>query len=184
MMFPHGTLRESTWRESIWRKASSRVPRLAVAAVVLAISSPAFAAPPTAAALTAANEIVRLTGATALFTPLIPGVIEQSKLLFLQQDPGLAKDLNAIAEQMRTDLKPRMSELTGEVAKIYTERFSEAELKELLAFYASPLGKKMVAEQTVIVSTSLKFAQDWATKLSDQVTAQMRAELKKKGHAL
>jgi hypothetical protein len=30
----------------------------------------------------------------------------------------------------------------------------------------------------------MKFAQDWATKLSDQVIAKMRDELKKRGHAL
>jgi hypothetical protein len=31
---------------------------------------------------------------------------------------------------------------------------------------------------------SLKFAQDWATALSDQVVGKMREELKKRGHAL
>ncbi len=35
---------------------------------------------------------------------------------------------------MRTDLAPRMTELTGEVAKIYTEHFTEQELKDLLTF--------------------------------------------------
>jgi hypothetical protein len=30
----------------------------------------------------------------------------------------------------------------------------------------------------------MKFAQDWATKLSDQVIGKMRDELKKRGHAL
>jgi hypothetical protein len=57
-------------------------------------------------------------------------------------------------------------------------------LKELLAFYSSPIGKKMVAEQSLVVNASLKFAQDWANKLSEEVTGKMRDELKKKGHAL
>ncbi len=162
----------------------SRLARLSIIVGSLVASSPVLAAPPSAAATASANEIVKLTGATALFTPLIPGVIEQSKLLFLQQDPSLAKDLNEIAAQMRTDLEPRTAELTGEVAKIYTQRYSEAELKELLAFYNSSIGKKMVAEQSYIVTASLKFAQDWANKLSEEVTAKMRDELKKKGHAL
>jgi hypothetical protein len=164
----------------------SRLARLSVVAAALVASSPALAAPPapSAAAMASANEIVKLTGAAALFTPLIPGVIEQSKVLFLQQDPSLSKDLNEVAAQMRTDLEPRTAELTSEVAKIYTQRYSEAELKELLAFYNSPIGKKMVAEQSYIVTTSLKFAQDWANKLSEEVTAKMRDQLKKKGHAL
>ena len=30
----------------------------------------------------------------------------------------------------------------------------------------------------------MKFAQDWANKLSDQVIAKMRDEMKKRGHAI
>ena len=67
---------------------------------------------PSAAAVQTAKEIVNVTGATALFNPLIPGVIEQAKNLFLQQNPGLSKDLNEITAKMRADLAPRFDELT------------------------------------------------------------------------
>jgi len=137
-----------------------------------------------AAALQAAREIVAITGATALFNPLIPGVIGQAKNLFLQQNPGLGKDLNEITAKMREDLEPRFNELTDEVAKLYASHFSEAELKQLLAFYKSPIGEKLIAEQPKVGEESLKFAQDWANKLSDQVIINMRDELKKRGHAL
>jgi hypothetical protein len=85
---------------------------------------------------------------------------------------------------MRTDLAPRLNELNAEVAKIYAEHFTEQELKDLLAFYNSPVGKKFVSSQEVVVNSSLKLAQEWANKLSDEVTLKMREELKKKGHAL
>lgn len=165
-------------------QATQRFVCSAIVAGALASSSPALAANPTPATLLTAGEIAKVTGATELFNPLISGVVEQSKLLFLQQNPGLGKDLNEIAAKMREDLLPRMSELTSEVAKLYASNFAEQELKDLLAFYRSPLGKKMLAKQPIIVNSSLKFAQDWANKLSDEVTAKMRAELKKKGHAL
>ncbi len=98
---------------------------------------------PTPAALAAAKEIVSVTGATALFNPLIAGVVEQAKNLFLQQNPGLSKDLNEVAAKMRTDLAPRFDELSNEVARIYAVHFTEAELKELAAFYKTPVGKKL-----------------------------------------
>jgi len=41
-----------------------------------------------------------------------------------------------------------------------------------------------LTEQPKMVDDSMKFAQDWANKLSDQVVAKMRDELKKRGHAL
>lgn len=163
----------------------SRLARLAAIAAALAFSGPAaYAQKQSPAALLTAGEIVATTGATALFNSLIPGVVEQAKGLFLQQDPSLAKDANEIAAKMRSDLAPRLSELSGQVAKIYAEHFTEQELKDLLAFYKSSLGKKLLTEQPKVADASLRFAQDWANKLSDEVVEKMRAELKKKGHAL
>lgn len=159
---------------------------VAIAAFVAAIGSGAYGQEqkPSPAAMLVASQIITVTGATAVFNPLIAGVVEQTKLLYLQQNPGLSKDLNEISEQMRKDLQPRFAELTNEVARQYATRFTEQELKDILAFYTSPAGKKMLNEQPVIISASLKFAQDWANKLSEQVTDKMRDELKKKGHNL
>ena len=165
-----------TFPQATWRA-------LRVALVGVALTSfPAYAATP--AAIATAGEIVKLSGAATLFNTLVPGVIEQSKILFLQQNPGLAGDLNEIGNRMRVELGPRLNELNLEVAKIYAEQFTEQELKDLLAFYNSPVGKKFVASQENVVNSSLKLAQEWANKLSDEVTAKMRDELKKKGHAL
>jgi len=158
-------------------------PAGAVIALV-AFTACATAQQTSTAAMQTAKEIVSVTGATALFNPLIAGVVEQAKNLFLQQNPGLGKDLNEITTKMRADLAPRFSELTDEVAKLYATHFSEAELKQVLAFYKSPIGMKLIAEQPKVGEESLKFAQDWANKLSDQVIANMRDELKKRGHAL
>jgi hypothetical protein len=166
-------------------KALQRAVRPAAIAVALVAASPAVSAQqPSASSLLVAKQLIQVTGATGLFNPLIAGVIEQAKLLYLQQDPGLAKDLNEIAAKMRKDLQPRFSEVTNEIARLYATHFTEQELKDILAFYRSPAGKKMLAEQPVVVDSSMKYAQDWANKLSEQVTAQMRDELKKKGHNL
>jgi hypothetical protein len=139
---------------------------------------------PSGAAMATARELITVTGALTLFNPLIAGVVEQAKVLFLQQDPSLTKDLNEIAAQLRTDLQPRFSELTDEVSRLYATSFSDQELKEILTFYKTQSGQKLLTEQSKIVDSSMKFAQDWANKLSDQVIVKMRDELKKRGHAL
>lgn len=158
---------------------------LAALGVALVTFSPlAHAQQPSAAAISSAKELISITGATTLFSPLIAGVVEQAKVLFLQQNPALSKDLNEIATRMRADLQPRFTELTDEVARLYSQNFTEQELKEILAFYKTPAGKKLLTAQPQVVDASMKFAQDWANKLSDQVIAKMRDELKKRGHAL
>jgi hypothetical protein len=168
-------------------QALQRAARPAAIAVALVAASPAAHAQsqhPSPASLLVAKQLVAVTGATALFSPLIAGVVEQAKLLYLQQNPGLAKDLNEIADKMRKDLQPRFFEVTDEIAKLYATHFTEQELKAILAFYNSPAGKKMLAQQPVVINDSMKFAQNWSNKLSEQVIAKMREELKKKGHNL
>lgn len=155
--------------------------RAALFAATVAVSAPGYAQQPSAAAMATAKEFVTLSGATLIFSPLVSGVIEQSKILFLQQDPGLAKDLNEIAAKLRAELNPRLEELNIEMARAYATRFNETELKEIMAFYSSTTGKKLLVEQPQIAEQSLKFAQDWSIKLSDEVVAKMRDELKKRG---
>jgi hypothetical protein len=166
-------------------QAIKRAARPAVVAVALVAFSPAaHSQQPSAAAMATAKELVNVTGATELFNPLIAGVVEQAKLLFLQQNPALIKDLNEVAAKLRSDLAPRFSEVTDEVARLYASRFTDQELKDILVFYQSPVGKKLLAQQSQVIDASMKFAQTWANKLSDEVVAKMRADMKKKGHEL
>jgi|ERR1700688_1888339 len=165
-------------------QAVKRVTRLTTVAVALVTFSPAaYSQQPSAAAIASAKELIAISGATTLFTPLIAGVVEQAKILFLQQNPGVAKDLNEIAEKLRTDLAPRLGELNNEVAKLYATNFTEQELKDILVFYKSPSGQKLIAQQPKVTDSSMKFAQEWANKLSDEVIGKMRDELKKRGYA-
>jgi len=166
-------------------RATFRAARLATVVLALSAAPGAFAQQnPSPAALAEAKELITITGATDLFNPLIAGVIEQAKLLYLQQNPQLAGDLNEIAAKMRSDLQPRFSELTGEVAKLYATHFTAQELKDILVFYKSPSGQKLLKAQPAVIDGSMRFAQNWANKLSDEVVAKMRDELKKKGHAM
>src|SRR5262249_15603963 len=69
----------------------------AVGLAVIASAVSAHAQQPTPGALAAAKEVVNTTGTATVFAPLVAGVIEQSKVLFLQQNPALAKDLDEVA---------------------------------------------------------------------------------------
>ena len=168
--------------QTIDRAACTAV--FAVALVVFNIGAVARAQQPSAASMALAKQLIATNGGVSLYNPLIPGVIEQAKLLFLQQDPALQKDLDEVAAKLRTELTPRISEVTDQLAKLYATTFSEQELKEVVTFYQTPAGKKLLVAQPQVAEQSMRFAQDWAKKLSDEVVAKMREEMKKKGHVL
>jgi hypothetical protein len=135
-----------------------------------------------AAAVATAKEVITAKGAGALYSPVVSGVIERTKIVLLQTNPMLSKDLNEVAAKLHAELAPRNAEILNEVAKLYASRFTEQELKDTLAFYKSTLGRKLLTEEPAILDQSMKTAQTWAEGLSQEVIAKMRVEMKKRGH--
>jgi hypothetical protein len=165
------------------------INRLAlVAALALACAFAGHAAAqapaPTPGALAAAKELVALKGGGAMFDPLIPGVIESAKNQFVPTNPQLAGPLNEVANQLHKEYAPRRAELLDLVANIYARHFTEAELKDIVAFYKTPAGKKMVAQEALAIQESLDAAQQWANEFSDAVIARFRSEMQKRGYKL
>jgi len=141
-------------------------------------------AAPNAAAIAAAKELVALKGGATMFDPLVPGVIESAKNTLLPTNPQLQRPLNEVAAQLLKEYEPKRAEILNEVAKVYAQRFTEPELKEIVAFYKTPIGKKMITEEPIALDQSLRMAQNWATRFSDEVLERFRAEMKKKGYNL
>jgi hypothetical protein len=163
--------------------SAARAARAALLALVLSAGS-AAAQQPSAEAVAAAKELITVKGAAAIYQPLIPGVIEQAKNLFLRTNPLLGKDLNEVAAKLRADLASRSAELVDAAARLYAARFTEKELKDALAFFKSPLGRKLLAEEPMVLDQSMQNAQTWADRMSREVLDKMRAEMKKRGHEI
>ena len=92
-------------------QASWRGVRLTMVAAALVLSGQAMAQQPSQAALKTAAEITRLTGANELFAPLIPGVIEQARLFFVQQDPTMTNDATEIEARLGVRVRERAARL-------------------------------------------------------------------------
>ena len=139
---------------------------------------------PSANAIAMAKELLVAKGATAMFDPLIPGMIETMKNNILPTNPGLFKDLNEVAAKLRTELAPRRGEIVDEIARLYALKFTEAEIKDILAFYKSPVGKKFAADEPAVIDQGLQRAEAWSHKINEEVTKRFTEEMKKKGHNL
>jgi hypothetical protein len=157
---------------------------IVLAFALAALAAPARAQQPSPGTLAAARELMEIKGVNQLVEPVVIGVVEQTKGTILQTNPGLSKDLDVVGAQLRTEYEARSSEITNEIVRLYAQRFTEQELKEASAFYKTPTGKKMLAEEPKILDESYARIRVWATKLQDEVTGRVRAELKKRGHNL
>lgn len=140
------------------------------------------ASQPSPGAILLAKQIVELKGIQGIFAPLVVGVVEKTKQMFLQTNFMWQKDLDAVAAIEAKKYSPRVNELVDATARIYAEHFTEQELKELLAFYQSPVGRKAITEEPKALNQAMSFAGSWGDNLSQEVMASMREEMKKRGH--
>lgn len=60
-------------------------------------------------------------------------------------------------------------ELVDMLAPIYKERLTEEDLKGIIAFYKSPVGKKLAEKTPEITSESMMVGQQWGMKIGQQI---------------
>ena len=166
--------------------APARAIRTGLLAFVLAVAalSPAPAQQPSANAIALAKEIISVKGGNALYDPVVPEIIDRARSIFMQANPMIIKDLNEVAAKLRTELIPRGAELLNDGARLYASRFTEAELKDVLAFYKTALGRKVIAQEPEILNQVASNVDAWANKFAEEVIAKFRAEMKKRGHEI
>lgn len=146
--------------------------------------SAARAQEPAASAIAVARDVVITKGATNMAEPLVRGVIESVKNNLLPTNPQLGRELNEVAATLQKEFEGKRSDVIDIFARAYARRFTEAELKDLLLFYKTPLGQKFSKEEPAAIEDGLKGAQEWGDAFSETVFARVRAEMQKKGHRL
>ena len=59
---------------------------------------------------------------------------------------------------------------------VYDAHFSAADIGELIKFYESPIGRKLVKEQPLMVSESMKAGQKWGFELGMKVAQELKEQ--------
>jgi uncharacterized protein len=137
--------------------------------------------PATPAAIAAAKDILTMKNAAAMYANAVPNIVEQTKNALLQNNLNYQKDLNEVAVIVAQGLAGREKEIGEGMAKVYANEFTEQELKDLVTFYKSPLGQKLLASEPRAIQFSMSYMNQWAQQFAETVNAQFRAEMRKRG---
>lgn len=137
--------------------------------------------PASPAALAAATEILTMKNAGAMFANAVPNLVEQTKNGLIQNNLNYQKDLGEVAVIVAKQLNGREKEIADGMAQIYANEFTEQELKDLVTFYKSPLGAKLLANEPRAIQFSMSYMNQWAQQFAATVDASFRAEMKKRG---
>jgi uncharacterized protein len=135
----------------------------------------------TPAAIAAAKEILAMKNASGMYANAIPTLVDQTKNVLLQNNLNYQKDLNEVAVIVAQKLAGREKEIGDGMANIYANEFSEQELKDLVTFYKSPLGQKLLATEPRAIQFSMSYMTQWAQNFAEVINSEFRAEMRKRG---
>ena len=157
---------------------------LALAMAALPAAAQQAAAPPKAAspgAIAAAKEILAMKNTSAMYQNAVPNIVQHTKDTLLQSNINYQKDLNEVAVIVAKNLAGREKEIGEGMAQIYANEFTEQELKDLVIFYKSPLGQKLLANEPRAIQSSMAYMNQWAQQFGEIVNGEFRAEMRKRG---
>jgi hypothetical protein len=137
--------------------------------------------PGSPAAIAAAKEILAMKNAAAMYANAVPNLVEQTKNVLMQSNLNYQKDLNEVAVIVAKNLAGREKEIGEGMAQVYANEFTEQELKDLVTFYKSPLGQKLLASEPRAIQFSMSYMNQWAQQFAEVINGQFRAEMKKRG---
>ncbi|WID96161.1 DUF2059 domain-containing protein [Bosea vestrisii] len=145
---------------------------------------PALAQPaPTPEHLKVAREVVISSGLSqsieSLYSEFVAGVRQN-----LTTRPELRKDTEEVLAALKPEADLRRDEMIDSSARIFASKMTEADLKEVAAFFASSVGQRYNSFRTQALDEIFTVLQPWSTATSNRLYDLFQAEMRKRGHQL
>ncbi len=132
--------------------------------------------------LAAAREAILAAKVLAPYDNFLPLLADQTRTLFIRSNPSAGAEIDEVVNTIALQLVEKRPELNQTIYEVWARRFSEEELKEIAAFYYSPVGQKFSNLGGELTALSVGAGKQWSDKVSTEMVSLVRDELKKRGY--
>lgn len=157
------------------------------AAVGLALlcAAPAFAQAPALVPshVQVAREVLELSGVTQGFTNIY-NEFERNVQNMLATRPEMKKDADAVIAALKPEADKRASEMSQVAAEVFARKMTEADLKDVAAFFKSPVGQRYSTLRREAMEDILNTLAPWTIQTSQYLFDRFSQEMSKRGHTL
>jgi hypothetical protein len=157
-------------------------PALALALALVA-GNAAAQTEPSPTHLAAAREVIQLTGAMISIDEILPALTEDLKKQAVTR-PEMVKDLDEVIKLLQPELGLQRQQALNVAARTYAKWLSEAEMRDVIAFYKTPSGAKWSQIQPALVEDVVTALTGWSQEAAEYVMVRTRAEMAKRGHQM
>lgn len=138
---------------------------------------------PTPEHIKAAREVVVSSGLSqsieSLYSEFVAGVRQT-----YATRPELKKDMEEVLTALKAEADLRRDEMVDSSARIFATKMTEADLKEVAAFFSSPVGQRYNSFRAQALDEIFALLQPWSTATSNRLFDLFQAEMRKRGHQL
>lgn len=113
------------------------------------------------------RRLMELTGMGALGSQVTTQVMNSFKTAF----PKVPE-----ADWTELERAQNPSELVTLIVPVYDRHFSHEEIKQLIGFYETPLGQKLLKELPGVTQESLTLSENWGRKMGQRVMNRLEAK--------
>ena len=159
--------------------------RSAAVAAIAFITFAAHADELTPAKRSHIKTLLEITGIKAIPEQIASNTVQSWASGIKQLDPkfpdkGFTVARDAFASTLLTKIDASGG-LIEQVTLVYHNTFTAGEIADLLKFYQSTVGKKMLASQAKVNGETFQTAMKWADSMSGDIDKNIEAALKKEG---
>jgi len=134
--------------------------------------------------LALAIDVVKSSGMSRSIETIVPTIVDKARQLFVQMRPELAGEIDKSIKALASEFDKQKDEALKLAAFGFGNRLSEAELKEINAFFTSANGRKFVESQPAILDEMFRNLDVFTERLSQFVVDKLRDDMKAKGFPL
>lgn len=158
-----------------------------IGVLAICLAGAALAAPAAAqdSKIEKAREIFRVMQAETIVDQMVEAAFRQVGPMMQQSHPELPPAaLTIVREEIAASLRQGMPELVEQMAGVYEQVFTEAELDGMLDFYRSPVGQSLLDKMPQVMSRSMQFSQQWAIGMFKGLPQRVEQRLRAEGYEL
>jgi len=131
------------------------------------------------------EKLMQLTGTAQLASQMVSTLTAQILDGMKKSQPSVPDRALTIArEVLDTEFAKAFSgpqSMMPEIAAAYAKRFTQDDIRAMVAFYESPVGKKMIQVMPALVRDSMMIGQRWAQTEMPRITSLLQERLRAEG---
>lgn len=130
----------------------------------------------------AIRELIEITGAVNIGKQLSQAMIAEMTMMWKQSESDVPqKAFDILEEVVNSTIEEEMGSFVESCYPIYHKYLTLAEIRKMVEFYKTPVGKKVVETMPKMMQESMQASQQWVERIGNKVLHRLMVRLREEG---